>query len=259
MNTLSLYERMDASFNEITYILNELPLRLPHLYYVNLNHNRITQLPESFGLLFHLQTVLLSHNKLSKLPDAFTNLVKLKKVDLSHNMLEELPESIGEMESLEKLNVCNNKLTALPLSLGHSSTLIIILAKNNLLKVPPQALCDEGSEETLKQLRKLSPVKVVKASPFNEFIRVRGNQLHSSVSNLHSAQAQYIQAQTATTNTPSRIKTPLLPPLGSSKLDAVDLRDRIVGKYFWSSPGGVVSMSSLGCLVCEFWFPIHLY
>lgn len=38
-----------------------------------------------------------------------------------------------------------------------------------------------------------------------------------------------LKAQTDTTNTPSRIKTPLMPPLDATALDSVDLRDRIVG------------------------------
>lgn len=67
----------------------------------------------------------------------------------------------------------------------------------------------------------------------NEFPRRRSNQLHSPVSNPHSAHMQYIQEQTYTTNTPSRIKTPLMPPLEASSYDAIELRDRILGELLF--------------------------
>lgn len=230
-DAVSLYEKMDISFNAIPELPVELPLRLPHLSYLNLSYNTITVLPESFGLLFHLNVVLLNNNKLKSLPTSFTHLVKLERLDLSHNTLRELPEEFGKMESLSKLNVCNNKLKYLPLSLGTSQTLTILLARNNRLLTPPQSVCNEGSAATIKYLQKQSPKGIVPiTSKVNVFPRVRGNQLQTSVSNLHSAQAQYVQTQTHTSNTASRIRTPLLPPLGSSKLDASDLRDRILGK-----------------------------
>lgn len=58
----------------------ELPLRLPHLRYLDLSYNQLEQLPCSFGLLFHLQTLLVQHNRLRSLPATFTRLVKLEKV-----------------------------------------------------------------------------------------------------------------------------------------------------------------------------------
>lgn len=234
-DAISLYERMDASFNAIQDLPVEIPLRLPHLNFLDLSHNRLTSLPESFGLLFHLKTLLLKHNHLSKLPNSFTHLVKLEKVDLSNNGLRELPEAMGEMESLSKLNVAYNKLKTLPPSLGQSEVLLVLLANNNRLESPSQSLCDEGSDVTIDFLKKQWKVstnyKPALPKTVNEFPRQRGNQLNSSVSNPHSAHAQYIQSQTHTTNTPSRIKTPLLPPLDASQLQSDDLRDKIVGEY----------------------------
>ena len=61
----------------------ELPLRLPHLRYLDLSYNQLEHLPCSFGLLFHLQTLLVQHNRLRSLPATFTRLVKLEKVPRS--------------------------------------------------------------------------------------------------------------------------------------------------------------------------------
>ena len=137
------------------------------------------------------------------------------------------------MGAMSKLNVSHNKLSALPCSLGHSETLTVILARNNKLENPPQKLCNEGSEAILKYLRKEAsplPGKSNGSVRVNVFPRVRGNQLQFSVPNPQSAMVEYIQTQTNTTNTPSRIKTPLLLPLDATNLEGDDLRDRILGK-----------------------------
>ncbi|XP_013396425.1 uncharacterized protein LOC106163399 [Lingula anatina] len=245
VDSISLYERMDVSFNEIYELPTELPLRLPHLQHINLNHNRLSELPESFGLLFHLRVVLVSHNNLRSLPKSFTRLVKLEKIDVSHNKLKELPEDIGDMEVLAKINVSHNRLRTLPESLGQSETVHIVLAGHNKLTYPPQSICDEGSEATVKYLKKYATKKEPKVNlDKNVFKRVRGNQLHSSVPNPQSAQAQYIQSQTHTTNTPSRIKTPLLPPLDASALDPLDLRDRITGLLYGAAIGDAIGLAT---------------
>ncbi|CAH1777245.1 unnamed protein product [Owenia fusiformis] len=247
-DAVSLYERFDASFHRLPDIPPELPLRLPHLHYINLSHNQITEIPESFALLFHLRTVLLNNNAIKKIPMSFIHLVKLEKLDVSHNILRELPETMGTMESLQRLNVSHNKLKTLPLSLGNSKIIKVIMANNNRLETPPQSLCDSGSEATIKHLRKICP-KENYAKPtnvkVNVFKRVRGNQLLSStVPNPQSAQTQYIQQQTYTSNTVIKIKTPLLPPLGSSQYQAYELRDKIVGLIYGAAIGDAIGIAT---------------
>ncbi|KAK3101046.1 hypothetical protein FSP39_000557 [Pinctada imbricata] len=251
-DSISLYERMTVAFNAITEIPPELPLRIPHLNYLDLSHNQIENLPESFGLQFHLKTLIARNNKLRSLPVSFVHLVKLEKIDLSNNLLKDLPEDIGNMESIQKLNVSDNKLKTLPLSLGSSDSIKMVLAVNNRLQDPSQSICDEGSEETLNYLRKRfrsvhkGTVTTRPSTPLNEFPRVRGNQLHSSVPNPHSAHVQYIQSQTHTTNTPSRIKTPLMPPLEASVLDPDVLRDRVVGLLYGAAIGDAIGLATRG-------------
>ena len=232
-DAVSLYEKMDISFNCLTEIPPEIPLRLPHLSYINLGHNQITTLPESFGLLFHMKTVIINNNKLRELPQSFIHLVKLEKLDISHNSIRELPEGIGHMERLARLNVSHNKLKKLPESIGSSSTIKVLLAKNNRFEPTILCLAEESSESLLKHLRRNAPNGILDSlanSNTNTFPRVRGNQLQSAVPNPQSAVAEYIEAQTNTMNTSSRIKTPLLPPVDGSALDANELRDAIIGE-----------------------------
>ena len=82
-DSVSLYETMTASFNALTELPVELPLRLPHLSSLDLSHNQLRALPESFGLLFHLSEIHMQHNRLAALPESFLHLVKLEKVHSS--------------------------------------------------------------------------------------------------------------------------------------------------------------------------------
>lgn len=230
-DSVALYERFDASFNCISDVPPELPLRLPHLSYINLSYNQIEELPDSIGLMFHLKTLLLNNNQLQSLPPSIAQLEQLVKLDVSHNMLKELPAELGNMQVLAKLNISHNKLKTLPKSLGKSHSIETILASHNRLEDPPQRLCNGSSASIIEYLRQARGMSngVVVGNTLNVFPRIRGNQLHFSAPNTQSAMAEYIQAQTNTTNTPSRIKTPLLPPLDASTLDADVLRDRILG------------------------------
>lgn len=234
-DAVSLYERMDVSFNCLTDVPVELPLRLPHLEYINMSHNQLRSLPESFGLLIHLHTIILNNNRLVSLPKSFLRLMKLQKLDVSHNTLRSLPDDLGKMESLSKLNIQSNKLKILPVSLGVSPTLAVILTKDNPIKWPPPKVCKNGSDALLIFMRDYSANNKTtdKPLPFrtNVFPRIRGNQsLYSVMEPPRSPLVQYMQAQTDTSNTPSRVKTPLLPPMNASTVDAHVLRDRIVGK-----------------------------
>ena len=235
-DSLSLYERMDASFNMIQELPLDLPIRLPHLNHLDISHNQLYYLPGNFGLLLQLETLLLRYNKIKVLPDSLFRLVKLKKLDLSHNQLRTLQDDVIHLKKLEKLDVSYNKLKVLPSSLGGIRTLKVLLASENRLCEPLDSVCHCGSDELLTLLRKtynLSGHYSEHLSANNQipvFPRIRGNHLQTSVVNPHSAQMQYIQSQTHTSNTRSRIKSPLLPPTGGSKLEAFVLRDKILGK-----------------------------
>lgn len=243
LSSISFYEKFDASFNCFTYIPSQFAIYLPHLSYIDMSHNRLTYLPESFGYLFHLRTLLLNNNRLQELPETFCLLARLKKVDLSHNQLKCLPESLGTMESLQSLNVSYNDLDTLPLTLGKSKSLKLILAIFNKCKCPPQQICNQGSDAILAYLRNQNPKeleqKLVKKS--NEFPRVRGDVLVLAPTNPHTARAHYVQTQT-NTNATSRIKTPLRPPANVHQLPPDELVDKIVGCLYGAAIGDAIGL-----------------
>ncbi|KAI0226268.1 hypothetical protein LSAT2_023115 [Lamellibrachia satsuma] len=265
-DAVSLYERMDVSFNCLTDVPVELPLRLPHLEYINMSHNQLRSLPESFGLLIHLHTIILNNNRLVSLPKSFLRLMKLQKLDVSHNTLRSLPDDLGKMESLSKLNIQSNKLKILPVSLGVSPTLAVILTKDNPIKWPPPKVCKNGSDALLIFMRDYSANNKTtdKPLPFrtNVFPRIRGNQsLYSVMEPPRSPLVQYMQAQTDTSNTPSRVKTPLLPPMNASTVDAHVLRDRIVGLIYGAAVGDAIGIATenMDADECRFYYdPVTL-
>lgn len=234
-NSVSLYERLNVSFNNLTAVPQEIAFTLPHLRFLDLSYNRLTTLPDSIGFLFHLEELLLCSNKLTSVPQSIAYLRNLVKLDLSYNHLTELPHSIGQITSLAKLNVSHNKLVSLPKALGKLASLKTLLAGGNAgMTNPPLEVCEKGSETVLQYLRRFVQAQeqeTRRIAEKNKFPRVRGNQVVTSVPNLHSAQAQYLQIQTDTVNTASRIKTPLLPPTGATKLEPNILTDRIIGWF----------------------------
>ena len=83
-----------------------------HLRKLNLSHNKLKQLPETFGDLINLTHLLLNDNDLSSLPTTFKQLKKLQELDLSNNKLKGLSENIADLKLLERLFVEGNPLTA---------------------------------------------------------------------------------------------------------------------------------------------------
>ncbi|XP_015913747.2 uncharacterized protein [Parasteatoda tepidariorum] len=258
-DSISLHERINLSFNCLSTLPEELPLRIPHISFLDLSFNKITTLPDSIGLFFHLKELLLSHNQLEQIPFTLSRLVKLQKIDLSHNNLISLPENIGEMESLKKLNVSCNKLTCLPKSLGYSETIEVLLAVSNACESqPPQHICDSGSVQTIRFLKQLASGKILSKveREINVFPRVRGNVIQTAAANPDSAKALYVQIQTATMNTASRIRTPLLPPYDATQLHPDELKDRIIGLLYGAVIGDALGIATefLSLDECHFYY-----
>ena len=72
---------------------------------VQLKHNLLSTLPESFGDLMSLQHLDLSHNDLKIVPDCITGLVHLRTLYLNDNGASVLPDAIGGLVALQNLNV----------------------------------------------------------------------------------------------------------------------------------------------------------
>ncbi|KAL7639213.1 UNVERIFIED_CONTAM: hypothetical protein RMT77_010747 [Armadillidium vulgare] len=247
-DTISMYEEVNLSFNYISYIPEEFSLRVPHLRHLNISHNQISGLPNSFHLLLHLRILNISFNKIENFPSSVVNLQKLHTLNISHNALKEIPPSISRLKKLKRLNISHNNLRALPESLLECSNLGIIVTNGNNLIHPPQAICDQGSSSTLEYLfqkRIHNQEKPVTLSPINGvFTRVRGQQVLASVSNPESASREYKQAQgTARSN---KRKCPLMVPEHATTLDPDRLTETILGLVYGACIGDAFGLNVEG-------------
>ena len=90
---------------------------LNHLRSLNLDDNRLTQLPSGiFSGLLRLRWLDLADNALARLPDGvFTDLAGLESLDLGGNRMAELPADLfSDLSTLEELDVGGNRLRELP-------------------------------------------------------------------------------------------------------------------------------------------------
>ena len=253
---ISFYETLIVSFHCITHIPQELPLQLPHLVHLNLNFNKITSLPESFGMLIHLEVLELSHNALSKLPNSFSLLKSLQKLDLSNNMLKSLRDNIGDLQKLKKLNVNNNLLEQIPLSLCEINSLVVLVCLNNNLMIPPQDVCNEG----LVAIRQYFKKENMLLSPSHEdmvniFPRARKNDAFTHP-NLNTAMTQYNELQSQSFNMKVKVKTPLLPPSTATVFPPDELANKIIGCIYGAAIGSAMGISTnfLSKNECAFYY-----
>lgn len=95
---------------------------MSNLTSLDLNHNRVSQLPT---LADSIRFLNLSGNAFNQWPDCVGLLSSLEKLDISHNPLTLVPPNALEQSSatMRSLSLANNLLTSLPFSLGQLSLL----------------------------------------------------------------------------------------------------------------------------------------
>lgn len=112
-HSVTLY-RLDLSCNRIVD-LNEAGLdQIPKLATLNVQNNRIEDLPWYFPRLRMLKHLNISNNKFRNLPGVICEMESLVDLDISFNMISELPEKIGQLKLLDRLIIVGNQVSKLP-------------------------------------------------------------------------------------------------------------------------------------------------
>ena len=99
----------------LTSLKNRLRLRedILSLYQrneLNLDNNKLTELPKEIGSLTNLQTLYLYNNKLKLLPKEIGSLTNLRELYLKNDKFTELPKEIGRLTNLQYIYLNNDKL-----------------------------------------------------------------------------------------------------------------------------------------------------
>ncbi len=87
---------------------------LASLSRLNLQGNRLSELPETIGQLTHLTDLDLRFNQLVSLPASLTRLQSLEYLDLRANALTTLPDNLDRLTHLRKLDLRWNQLRVSP-------------------------------------------------------------------------------------------------------------------------------------------------
>ncbi|XP_047226614.1 leucine-rich repeat and calponin homology domain-containing protein 1 [Girardinichthys multiradiatus] len=137
---LDSYCPTNVSKNRLTDVPSEV-CHLVALETLNLYHNCIRTIPDSFIILQSLTSLNLSRNQLGSLPSCLCGL-PLRVLNASNNKLVSLPETIGQLHSLMELDISCNEITALPHRIGKLKALRELNVRRNLLCVLPEDLAD---------------------------------------------------------------------------------------------------------------------
>ena len=89
-------------------------IALPNLEYLDISHNRISELPDDFNIWPKLRVFKADHNQINEVSETLGELSQLTEVNLNRNALCVLPDSLGTSKSLRKLWVSHNYLWDLP-------------------------------------------------------------------------------------------------------------------------------------------------
>lgn len=104
---------------------------------LHLQHNLLTQLPETLVNCRHLSEIDLTHNQMTMLPRGLGTLKELRVLKLGDNLLEQVPHEIGDITSLRVLDLHGNHLWYLPFSAQNLHHLVRLDLSNNLFDQIP--------------------------------------------------------------------------------------------------------------------------
>lgn len=127
---------LDASFNNLMFLLINIGIELRNIRRLSLQLNKIRMLPLSVCELRSLKHLEVHFYELCGLPNAFGKSKDLEFLNLSSNFtfLTELPDTVGDLINLKELDLSNNQIRVLPVSFGRLENLRKLSWMGTLLK-----------------------------------------------------------------------------------------------------------------------------
>ena len=133
--------KLDLQWNRIREIPQCL-LELPCINELNLSHNDLVDIPDVPEWSASLSALELSYNRLSNLPNSAVA-PTLKNLNISNNQFRTVPHCVCSFVGLTTLNIANNsEILSLPFKLGRLKNLLNLnLDGLNDLNDPPRSVC----------------------------------------------------------------------------------------------------------------------
>ena len=132
--------KLDLQWNRI----QEIPaclLELPSINELNLSHNDIIDIPDVFEWSASLSVLDLSYNRLSNLPNSVFA-PTLRNLNISNNQFHTVPHCVCSFAGLTTLNIANNSnIQSLQPELGCLENLLNLNLDGLNLKYPPKGVC----------------------------------------------------------------------------------------------------------------------
>ena len=149
--------------------------QLPHLRYLDLTRNQLTELPECVTGCTGLIWLGLNFNRIEKLPEKLGALVNLQRLYLRGNLLTELPRGIGDLAALQELDLTYCELAQLPSSMARLESLEHIALGERALAPELRAAWKEQQWQSLRE-HLARTAKEVSATQFVGKVVLAGSQ-----------------------------------------------------------------------------------
>ncbi|XP_005101046.1 leucine-rich repeat-containing protein 69 isoform X2 [Aplysia californica] len=133
-------EKLHLFGNNISHIDSSSLNGFRSLTFLNLNGNKLKQLPPEICNLISIEHLSIDNNELIELPIEFCALTTLEEFHAAGNKLTSLPLEVGYLVSLEKLHLQRNRIRELPEGLGKCYNLRYVDVAANELRIFPTEL-----------------------------------------------------------------------------------------------------------------------
>jgi len=146
---------------EKLHIFPEFIGNLTNLTELDMQDQKLCQIPPEIGQLIKLKCLNLSRNKLKALPESIGNLTNLLYLNLAENAIEQLPQSIGALVRLKHLRLSYNKISRLPIQMNQLLDLRDLdLYQNNLTEFPLDLMALKGLHEVMLSYNPIGPIEL---------------------------------------------------------------------------------------------------
>ncbi|CAN7985602.1 unnamed protein product [Ixodes hexagonus] len=123
---------------------------LGEIVVLDLHTNKLSSLPDDFGLLKCLSVLDLGGNALKKLPGSFAKLLLLESLNLCENKFKDFPTPVVKLRRLRNLDVSRNAINKLPVDFHELQCLQLLTLDAEKYTFPPADVCEQPLDSIMR-------------------------------------------------------------------------------------------------------------